>query len=402
MLKGKKIILGITGSIAAYKAAFLTRLLVKAGADVRIIITPYGKEFITPLTLSTLSGNPVLSDFFDPDHGDWNSHVDMGLWADLLLIAPATANTLAKMAHGVCDNLLLTTYLSVRCEVAVAPAMDLDMLAHPATRDNIQLLQTRGVQVIEPATGELASRLEGKGRMEEPETILAWVENHFKKKSRFSGKKVLVTAGPTHEPIDPVRFIGNWSSGKMGYSLAEAFASQGAEVYLVSGPVEIPVRHPRITLRKVETGIEMYDVCAGYFDTVDIALFNAAVSDYRPFQSSETKIKRGEGESMNLELTANPDIAWEFGRIKRDSQLSVGFALETNNEVAYARTKMEKKRFNLIILNSLQDKGAGFGGNTNQVTLLHKDNKPVKYELKSKEKVALDILDAIETLMRTH
>lgn len=408
MLKGKKFILGITGSIAAYKAAYLVRLLKKQGAEVKVILTPYGKEFITPVTLATLSNNTVLMDFFSHDDGAWNSHVDLGIWADALIIAPATANTIAKMAHGIADNLLLTTYLSARCPVVVAPAMDLDMFQHPATQANLKTLVSYGNQVIEPAIGELASGLEGKGRMEEPEKIVAWLEAFFKKKSRFEGRRILITAGPTFERIDPVRYIGNYSSGKMGLAVAEAFLMEGARVDLVLGPVGDPVigslkdwmsgDQAPLTLHKVKSAVEMLDEAGRIFSLADISIFAAAVADFRPEFSSPEKIKDHEN-GLDLHLVANPDIAQQLGNLKKKHQLNVGFALETDAGIEAARAKLVKKNFDLVVLNSLQDPGAGFGGDTNRITLIGKDNKLKKFELKTKAEVAADILNEIATLL---
>ena len=394
MLKGKKVILGITGSIAAYKSASLIRLLIKEGAEVRVIITSYGREFITPLTLSTLSGNPVLTDFFEKKDGDWHSHVDLGLWADIFLIAPATANTMAKMAAGVCDNLLLTTYLSARCPIVLAPAMDLDMFQHPATLKNIETLKSFGNSIIEPAVGELASGLEGKGRMEEPEKILHWLIDYFQKKKRFAGKRILITAGPTFEKIDPVRYIGNFSSGKMGIALANSFVAEGAEVSLVAGPIDISSLSSDVEHIPVISAREMYDACLTIFPDIDVAVMNAAVSDFRPDRQNDSKIKRS-GDNLKIELIPNPDIAASLGEKKRSDQLIIGFALETDDGVNAAIAKKKKKNFDMIILNSLLDKGAGFGGDTNRITIIGKDNKPRKFELKSKKMVAKDIIDSV-------
>ena len=399
MLKGKKIILGITGSIAAYKAAFLTRLLIREGAEVKVIMTPYAREFITPVTMATLSGHTVLTDFFHHDDGAWNSHVDLGIWADLLLIAPATANTIARMAQGIADNLLLTTYLSARCPVAVAPAMDLDMLAHPATRHNLQLLQSRGDLIIEPATGELASGLEGKGRMEEPEKIVAWLNDYFKKKSRFDGKRVLITAGPTQEKIDPVRYIGNHSSGKMGYALARAFAVQGALVDLVSGPVALKAGHPGIRVIQVTTAAEMLEAVTTHFPGADIAVMAAAVADYTPAHPADRKIKRT-AEDLSIELKPTSDIAAGLGKTKKEGQLLIGFALETDNEEANALKKLISKNLDLIVLNRLTESGAGFGTDTNRITIFGRGNKRSDFELKPKEKVAEDIVEEVFNLIR--
>ncbi|MEA1877453.1 MAG: bifunctional phosphopantothenoylcysteine decarboxylase/phosphopantothenate--cysteine ligase CoaBC [Bacteroidota bacterium] len=404
MLKGKKFILGITGSIAAYKAAYLTRLLKKEGAEVKVILTSYGKEFITPVTLATLSNNTVLSDFFSHDDGAWNSHVDLGIWADAMIIAPATANTIAKMANGVADNLLLTTYLSARCPVVVAPAMDLDMFQHPATRANLKMLESYGNHVIEPASGELASGLEGKGRMEEPEEIVIWLNSFFKKKSRFEEKRVLITAGPTFEKIDPVRFIGNYSSGKMGIAVTEAFLKEGAEVNLVLGPVSEQMteklsdwvtggagRLSQLKITKVKSAVEMYDATANLFSASDIVVFTAAVADFRPEYPTDQKIKDARG-GFSLNLIPNPDIAYDLGKQKRSGQFTIGFALETDDGIQAAIEKKANKNFDLIVLNSLQDHGAGFGGDTNRISIIGKDNKPQKFELKTKAEVAKDIL----------
>ncbi len=398
MLQGKKIILGITGSIAAYKAAYLTRLLVRNGAEVKIIITPYGKEFITPVTLATLSKNTVLTDFFRHDDGSWNSHVDLGLWADIMIIAPATANTIAKMANGIADNLLLTTYLSAKCPVVVAPAMDLDMFRHPATLKNLETLRSYGNSIIEPSTGELASGLEGKGRMEEPENILVWLTEFFKKKSRFSGKRVLITAGPTFEKIDPVRFIGNFSSGKMGYALAEAFANEGAQVELVSGPVHISLVKNGVRIHPVLSAEEMNQQTSKLFPETDIAVFAAAVADYRPVNQLASKIKRT-GEELVLNLTATVDIAEKLGKQRRKGQILVGFALESDNGEFNAAGKLLKKNQDLIVLNRVNEAGAGFNVDTNKIIIIGKDNNRKEFELKSKHDVAQDIVDEIFNLM---
>ncbi len=393
-LKGKHIILGITGSIAAYKAAILVRLLVKEGAEVKVLMTPLSKEFITPLTLATLSKNPILVDFFNPENGDWNSHVDLGIWADLYLIAPATANTIAKMANGVADNLLLTTYLSAKCPVMVAPAMDLDMYNHPATQRNIKTLQGIGNIVIEAATGELASGLTGKGRMEEPEVILSSVIDFFSKGSRFSETKVLVTSGPTFEPIDPVRFIGNHSSGKMGTCIAESLAQQGAKVIFVTGPAKFIPSHPNIEIVSVRTAEEMYHAALNKFPSVDIAVMAAAVADYMPLSISTSKIKR-DSDELSIKLKPTQDIAASLGKIKRNNQFIVGFALETDKEFENAVKKLKVKNLDLIVLNSLNDKGAGFGYDTNKVTIINKNSTSLSIELKSKAEVANDIVDFV-------
>lgn len=397
MLQGKKIILGVTGSIAAYKAAQLVRLLVKEGMEVKVIMTPLAKEFITPLTLATLSRNPILVDFFNPENGDWNSHVDLGMWADAYLIAPATANTIGKMVNGVADNLLLTTYLSAKCPVFIAPAMDLDMFAHPSTRRNIDMLRSYGNQIIEPAVGQLASGLEGKGRMEEPENIVQFLDDYFTPKL-MSGKKVLITAGPTYEKIDPVRFVGNYSSGKMGFALAEACAKQGAEVTLITGPVNMRAKHAAINRINVESAEEMYKAVLSKFDKMDGAILCAAVADFTPVSQSDYKLKR-EHDNLVVELKPTLDIAAEVGKIKRHEQFLVGFALETNNEEANAKSKMERKNFDFIVLNSLQDPNSGFGFDTNKVSIIHRSGLQREYELKSKLEVADDIINEINTLI---
>lgn len=394
MLKGKHIILGVTGSIAAYKAATLTRLLVKEGVSVKVVMTPLAKEFITPLTMATLSKSPIMVDFYNPENGDWNSHVDLGLWADLYLIAPASANTIGKMAGGIADNLLLTTYLSAKCPVMVAPAMDLDMYKHPATQRNLKVLQSFGNIIIEPESGELASGLIGKGRMEEPERIVAFIADYFARQEDFKGKKVVVTAGPTYEKIDPVRFIGNYSSGKMGLAIAEEFAGRGAEVVLVCGPVNLKTSHPAIRRVDVESAAQMYEVTSKEFVNSDVAVLSAAVADFTPKEKADHKIKRGKDDLL-LELLPTKDIAAELGRIKTASQLLVGFALETNDEEVNALSKMQRKNLDMIVLNSLNDKGAGFSVDTNKVTILDKAGDKTVYELKTKVEVAKDIVDQI-------
>ena len=394
MLKGKHIILGVTGSIAAYKAATLTRLLVKEGANVKVVMTPLAKEFITPLTMATLSKSPIMVDFYNPENGDWNSHVDLGLWADLYLIAPASANTIGKMAGGIADNLLLTTYLSAKCPVMVAPAMDLDMYKHPATQRNLKVLQSFGNIIIEPESGELASGLIGKGRMGEPERIVAFIADYFARQEDFKGKKVVVTAGPTYEKIDPVRFIGNYSSGKMGLAIAEEFAGRGAEVVLVCGPVNLKTSHPAIRRVDVESAAQMYEVTSKEFVNSDVAVLSAAVADFTPKEKADHKIKRGKDDLL-LELLPTKDIAAELGRIKTASQLLVGFALETNDEEVNALSKMQRKNLDMIVLNSLNDKGAGFSVDTNKVTILDKAGNKTVYELKTKVEVAKDIVDQI-------
>jgi len=396
-LEGKKIVLGITGSIAAYKAAMLLRLFIKEGAEVQVVITPAGKEFITPVTLSALSDKAVVSDFFGANDGTWNSHVDLGLWADLMIIAPATAATMGKMANGIADNMLVTTYLSAKCQVLVAPAMDLDMFAHPSTQRNISILKDYGNIFIEPGVGELASGLEGKGRMEEPAQILEVVVEQLSGKKKLLNKSFLVTAGPTFEKIDPVRFIGNYSSGKMGYAIAEELAEQGANVTLVSGPVSVRTKKAGIKVIAVESAGEMYAESIKAFSACDGAVMCAAVADFTPVAPEEQKNKRGK-ENWNLELEPTKDIAAELGRVKTKNQCLVGFALETNNELQNAQNKLERKNLDFIVLNSLNDKGAGFGVDTNKITIIDKDNNRHNFELKSKAEVAKDIVAKIVTL----
>ncbi len=395
MLKGKNIILGVTGSIAAYKTAPLIRSLIKQGAEVKVIMTPLAKEFITPLTLATLSKNPILVDFFDPTNGNWNSHVNLGIWADAYLIAPASANTIGKMANGIADNLLLTTYLSAKCPVIIAPAMDLDMYAHPTTQKNIETLRSFGNQIIEANTGELASGLEGKGRMEEPEEIVGYLIDLFSKKKSLSNKKVLITAGPTYEKIDPVRFIGNYSTGKMGFAIAEACAEKGAEVILIAGPVQLTTKHKNITRIDVESAEEMYKAAISHFSKTDIGILSAAVADFTPKSKATQKIKN-KNKEMTLNLSQTKDIAAELGKQKKDKQLLVGFALETNNEETNALEKIKNKNFDFIVLNSLNDKNAGFGYDTNKITIFSKTGKKEEYKLKSKNLVANDIIGTIE------
>lgn len=392
MLENKKIVLGITGGIAAYKACNLARLLIKKGAEVQVVMTPSAKEFITPLTLSTLTHKPVVSEFFDRRDGSWHSHVDIGLWADAMIVAPATASSIGKMANGIADNMLVTTYLSIKAPVFVAPAMDLDMFAHPSTRQNIQRLVAYGNHIIEPGTGFLASKLEGKGRMEEPEKIVEVLEQYFAKQQRFSGKKVLITAGPTYEKIDPVRFVGNYSSGKMGFALAEACALQGAEVTLVSGPVMLQTKHPAIRRIDVESAQEMYDAATSHFPEADITILSAAVADFTPETTADKKIKR-KGDELVLNLRPTQDIAAALGTLKKDNQLLVGFALETDNEVQNAQSKMERKNLDFIVLNSLQDKGAGFRVDTNKITILDRQQGITAYDVKTKQEVAEDIVE---------
>lgn len=398
MLKGKKIILGVTGSIAAYKSATLVRLLVKQGAEVQVILTHDAHDFITPLTLSTLSKKPVLSQFTTGDQGVWNNHVDLGLWADMLLIAPATANTIAKMANGFCDNLLLATYLSARCHTYVAPAMDLDMYAHPATQHNLQRLRDFGNIVLPVAEGELASGLIGHGRMIEPEEIVQTLTSYTETTSKLKGKKVLVTAGPTYENIDPVRFIGNHSSGKMGFAIAETFARQGAHVTLISGPTDLQENDPNIKRIDVTSADDMYEKTVKAFEKADIAVMSAAVADYTPEKVSITKIKKN-GDELHLKLKKTKDILAELGRNKTKKQILVGFALETDNEVSNAVKKLHAKNLDFIVLNSMKTKGAGFGHNTNKVSIINRNGTQTDYKLKSKQEVALDIVNNIMELV---
>ncbi len=395
MLKGKHIILGITGGIAAYKCATLTRLLIKAGAEVQVIMTPNAKQFIQPLTLSTLSGKPVISEFFTANTGQWNSHVDLGLWADALIIAPATASTIGKMAHGVADNMLVTTYLSAKAPVFVAPAMDLDMMRHPSTVHNLELLRSYGNHIIEPAEGELASHLIGKGRMEEPENIVKALDDFFSKGQDLQGKRVLITAGPTVERIDPVRYISNFSSGKMGFALAEECASRGAQVTLVAGPVSIKTEDGRIERIDVTTAVEMHDAVMQALPQSDAIILCAAVADYRVENAADSKIKREKTQNPLIQLTPNPDIARAVGQAKRQDQVSVGFALETDNETVNAQGKLERKNLNFIVMNSLRDKNAGFQVDTNKVTIFTDNGDIIAGECKSKREVARDIIDVL-------
>jgi phosphopantothenoylcysteine decarboxylase / phosphopantothenate---cysteine ligase len=397
-LEGKKIILGITGSIAAYKAAILLRLLVKEGAEVQVVITSAGKEFITPVTLSALSGKPVISEFFGANDGTWHSHVELGLWGDAMIVAPATASSIAKMANGVADNMLVTTYLSAKCPVFVAPAMDLDMFIHPATQKNIDVLKSFGNKIIEPGEGELASGLEGKGRMEEPENILEILVDYLGRKKKLLNKTILVTAGPTFEKIDPVRFIGNYSSGKMGYAVAEELAGQGATVILVSGPVSVSTKNTQIKVISLESADEMYNESVQQFPACDAAVMCAAVADFTPVSPENLKTKRGK-TNWNIELKPTLDIAAKLGEMKKSSQVLVGFALETNDEVFNAQAKLHKKNLDFIVLNSLNDAGAGFRGDTNKITIIDKNNNRQSFELKSKKEVAVDIVEKLITLL---
>lgn len=396
MLQGKHIVLGITGSIAAYKAAVLTRLLIKRGAEVQIVITPAGKEFITPITLSALTSKPVISEFFSGRDGTWNSHVDIGLWADAMLIAPATASTIGKMAHGVADNMLLTTYLSMKAPVFVAPAMDLDMYAHASTHDNLALLQSRGNIIIEPGSGFLASHLEGKGRMQEPEQIVEALEDYFARQAPMAGRRVLITAGPTHEAVDPVRFIGNHSTGRMGIALADEYARLGAEVDLILGPTSLRAGRGVQTIH-VTSALEMLEATQSRIDKANIAIFAAAVADYRPAEQHTEKLKREQSDEMTLRLVRNPDIAATMGQIKRKEQTFVCFALESNSGEAEAIRKMQAKGMDAVVLNSLADRGAGFGHATNKISIFSQSGECFVGTLVSKEEAARDIIQFINT-----
>lgn len=391
MLKGKKIILAITGSIAAYKAAFLVRLLIKERAEVQVLMTSASAEFITPLTLATLSKRPVLINYTaDSSTGEWNNHVALGMWADLMLFAPLSANTLAKLAHGICDNLVMATYLSAKCPVLVAPAMDLDMYRHPTTLDNLKKLESYGNQVIQAESGELASGLEGQGRMAEPEKILNELKNYFYKESNLLNKTVLITAGPTYEKIDPVRFIGNHSSGKMGYALAEEAAKRGAKVILVSGPTHLEMTHPNIEVIQVKEAAEMAEEVEAIKDRFDIGIFAAAVADYTPLAKANQKMKKTES-SLAIDLKPTTDILKRVGETKKPNQITVGFALETENEENNAKGKLQRKNCNYLVLNSLNDRGAGFGHDTNKVKIFSADNKTWDFELMTKQQLAVEI-----------
>lgn len=393
MLQGKKLVLGITGSIAAYKTAYLIRGLIKRGAEVQVVITPAGKEFITPITLSALTSKPVISEFFAQRDGTWNSHVTLGLWADAMIIAPATASTIGKMANGIADNMLITTYLSMKAPVFVAPAMDLDMFAHPATQKNLETLRAYGNHIIEPGEGELASHLVGKGRMEEPENIIKVLENYFASKDELAKKKVIITAGPTYEKIDPVRFIGNYSSGKMGYALAEECARRGAQVTLISGPVQLKANHSNIQVVQVESAQEMYNATIQIYPQTDAAILCAAVADFTLEHTAEQKIKR-ERDNLVIQLQPTQDIAATLGKMKKEKQLLVGFALETNDELQNAENKLRRKNLDFIVLNSLNDKGAGFRCDTNKISIIDKKQKE-EYPLKLKTEVAKDIINRL-------
>lgn len=396
MLKGKKILLGITGSIAAYKSILLVRLLVKAGAEVRVIMTPSSKDFVSKLTLSTLSKNPVLIDLFDEQ--SWANHVMLGRWADIMIVAPLSCNTLAKMAHGLCDNLLLATYLSATCPVAAAPAMDEDMWHHASVKENLKKIESYKVKIIPVEKGELASGLYGDGRMAEPETILQFIADNFFFPGKLTGKKAVVSAGPTYEPLDPVRFIGNHSSGKMGFALAKELQSRGAEVTLVMGPTQLDFPTSGMNLIRVNTAEEMYNACNSSFKNADIGIMTAAVADYRPEVKADQKIKKAENR-FSLELVKTKDILQSLGESKREGQVLIGFALETNNEKEYALTKLRKKNLDMIVMNSLRDGGAAFGYDTNKITIFEKSGQEFGFEMKSKQEVAKDIVD---TIIRLH
>ncbi|TDQ14771.1 phosphopantothenoylcysteine decarboxylase/phosphopantothenate--cysteine ligase [Algoriphagus boseongensis] len=394
-LKGKRILLGVTGSIAAYKSALLTRLLIKSGAEVQIIMSASALDFITPLTLSTLSKNPVHSEFSNKKTGEWTNHVELGLWADLFIVAPASANTLGKFANGICDNLLTATYLSARCPVMVAPAMDLDMYQHPSVKNNLKKLSSFGNIVLEAESGELASGLSGQGRMMEPEHILAEVFDFFSKKNDFSGRKVLITLGPTQEAIDPVRFISNHSSGKMGFAIAKAFQQRGAEVFVIAGPVALDLSQKGFQVTHVSSAKEMYAAAAKLHANIDICVFSAAVADYAPLEAAPEKIKKQDAE-LTLKMVKNVDIAFELGKLKRQNQIHVGFALETENEEFHAKAKLDKKNFDLIVLNSAREEGAGFRHDTNRVKIFHRDGKTFHSELALKSEIAELILDEVK------
>jgi phosphopantothenoylcysteine decarboxylase / phosphopantothenate---cysteine ligase len=393
MLRGKKIILGVTGSIAAYKSALLVRLLVKDGAEVKVIITEDAKDFITPLTLSVLSKHPVLSEFANKETGEWNNHVDLGLWPDAYVIAPASANTIAKMANGNCDNLLLAVYLSARCPIFIAPAMDVDMLNHQSTKDNIERLKSFGNKIITPGYGELASGLIGEGRMEEPEKIFSVLDNFFSENKPLKDKKVLVTAGPTYEAIDPVRFIGNRSSGKMGIAIAEEFAEQGANVTLICGPSSQELKNNSVRRINIESADDMHSECMKQFSENDIIVMAAAVADYKPEKNNQDKIKKN--NSLSISLVSTQDILSKLGEQKKNGQLLIGFALETNNELENAKDKLKRKNLDMIILNSLNDSGAGFNYDTNKISIVDKKMKVKELPLKSKTEVAKDIVKEI-------
>ena len=397
MLKGKKVVLGITGSIAAYKACYIIRGLIKAGAEVQVVITPAGKEFITPITLSALTQKPVISDFFSQRDGTWHSHVALGLWADAMLIAPCTASTLGKMANGVADNMLITTYLSMKAPVFIAPAMDLDMYQHPTTQENLRKLQSFGNQIIEPQSGFLASGLEGKGRMEEPERIVDFLDQALSAATLLRGKRIMITAGPTYEKIDPVRFIGNYSSGKMGFALAEECARQGADVEMVAGPVALTTRHPNIHRTDVESCVEMYQAATRLFADSDAAILCAAVADFRPNTVAGEKIKR-EDDDLVIRLKPTHDIAAALGKMKRDDQRLIGFALETNDELANAHSKLERKNLDFIVLNSLRNEGTCFQSDENQISIISRQGQK-DFPRKPKSEVATDIVNELASIL---
>lgn len=401
-MQGKRILLGITGGIAAYKIAFLVRILKKSGAEVKCIMTPASSDFISPLVLATLSENPVGIEFWNKDSGVWTNHVEYGLWADLFVVAPLTANSLAKMASGSCDNLVLATYLSMKAPVIVAPAMDLDMYAHPTTKRNIAQIEKDGVVVIPAESGELASGLEGEGRMAEPETIANAIKNHFLvqlSKKSLVGKKILITAGPTYEALDPVRFIGNHSSGKMGFAIAEYCLNQGAKVTLICGPIAMNLKHENLTLISLNTAVEMLDAVQSVWDNMDIGIFSAAVADYRPKNVVNEKIKKND-DSLVIEFIKNPDVLAWAGSVKKEKQILVGFALETNDMLANGKSKLERKNLDLIVMNNLSDEGAGFAGDTNKISLFDNHNNLTNFELKSKSEVAKDIVEYLINLKK--
>lgn len=393
-LRNKKILLGITGSISAYKSAYLCRLFVKEGAKVQVIMTEFAKEFISPLTMSTLSGNPVLEATHNPNTGEWNSHVDLGIWADAFVIAPASLNTMGKMAHGIADNLLTTTYVSAKCPVFVAPAMDLDMYRHKVNQDNMKKLKKYGCFFIEPESGELASGLCGRGRLAEPETIIETIQNHFNRALPLTGKTFMVSAGPTYEKLDPVRFIGNYSSGKMGFAIAENLADKGADVILITGPTDKKTEHENIERIDIVSAEDLYNACLSFFPSVDGAVMAAAVADYTPAKASKDKMK-SKSEKLNIELSPTKDVAAELGKIKTKNQILVGFALETSDEQKNAEDKLKKKNLDFIVLNSLNDKGAGFNYDTNKISILDNSGKIDKFKLKKKNEVASDIVNKI-------
>lgn len=399
MLESKKIVLGITGSIAAYKACLIIRGLIKKGAEVQVVITPAGKEFITPITLSALTSKPVISEFFSQRDGTWHSHVDLGLWADAMLIAPATASTIGKMANGIADNMLITTYLSMKAPVFIAPAMDLDMYAHPTTQANLETLKANGNHIIEPGTGFLASKLEGKGRMKEPEKIIEILDDFFDGREQdLTGKKILITAGPTYEKIDPVRFIGNYSSGKMGIALAEECAKRGALVELICGPIALETNKKNIHRQNVESAYQMYEKAIDLYPNCDVGILCAAVADFTPAEVADNKIKR-ESDQLLLRLNPTKDIAKELGNIKKSNQRLVGFALETNDENVHAKQKLKKKNFDFIVLNSLNDQGAGFRHDTNKIKIIDQEEE-ISFPLKPKKEVAKDIIDHLIEILQ--